>query len=278
MAVGDKPTRIAIVTDASADAPLTERHGDNWHVVADHWKTHAVDIVDTGESSRELTRLVLSDNSLICVTPSTEDFSHAYARACASADRVYSLHSAATISPAVSAAREAAADYDKVVIVETSVSGIGVGLLAAQVLRLASDGRSINRIDEFVERYYRNIHLMLVPDHFDPLGRQRMSAAVLLSGRPLFRAHDGPLTSGRRLRTRRATLSATAKHFRENAPHDRAIHVAIGHADAAGAVDPLLDLIERIRPTAHVEFIGRIGPHLLKRVGSRCVGISWIVE
>jgi hypothetical protein len=51
---------------------------------------------------------------------------------------------------------------------------------------------------------------------------------------------------------------------------------AVGHGDAPGAVDPLLDIVERHRPEAEVDLVGRIGPRIIRRIGVRCVGLAWL--
>lgn len=269
--------RIAIVTDSSADTPAAERRAGAWTNISEVWRAQGVDVIDSGEQSRELSRIVLSDVGASVEAPGTAEFGKAYEdfRDC---ERVYSLHAGDKVSPAITRALAAAESRVNVRVIETTVTGIAIGLFAQRILALADAEKSAEEIDDFVEQHRRKIHFMIVPDHFDPIGRQRLSAAVLLSGRPLLRSHEGDISVGARLRTRRATHMETARFFRKHTPADATIHLAVGHGDAAGAVDPFMDVIERIRQDAPVELVGRIGPRLMRRVGSRCVGLAWMVE
>lgn len=268
---------VAIVTDGSTDVPVAERRGVPWVVVPDVWRSGPIEVVDTGEHSRDLVRLVLGGAGIEVSAPGFDDFRDAYA-SLATVDRIYSIHPAAAVTEAVEAARDAAGGFPNVRVVETNAAGIAAGLLAARVRDLAVEGHAPDAIDDYVARHARGMHFFVVPDHFDPVGRQRMFAAVLLSGKPMLSAQDGRMALGRRLRSRRATLAEIERHFSTNAPAGRPIRMAIGHGDAAGAVDPFLDVIERLRPEAVVEMVGRIGPRLIGKVGSRCVGLAWVVE
>ena len=272
-----EPPAIAIVTDGSADVPAIERGSAAWTVLPDIWRGGGLELRDLGEQSRELTRLVLGSTAMTVQSPTRKDFEGAF-RKHAGVDRIYSIHASSMVSDAVAAAREAAVLHPNVLVVETSVGGIGVGLLAIRVRQLAEAGATTDEVDAYLAQHAKSSPFLIVPDRFDPAGRQRMSTARLLSGRPLLSAQGGDMARSRRLRSRRQTVLAIERYFQEHAPADRVIRMAIGHGDAAGAVDPFLDILERMRSDASVELVGRIGPRLVERLGARCVGIAWTLE
>jgi fatty acid-binding protein DegV len=270
---------FGVVTDAAADVPAVERHDARWFVVPETWHVEGGDVPDTGEPERALIRQVLRDPQARAYAPTVEAFSRAYAQAReGGATHIWSVHSSSHLSPAAAAAREAAAGDTSIAVVSTGVVSIGVGLLARRVLQLAAAGQNADAIDAYVRHHAPRVQLLVVPDRFDPAGRRRFSAERLLAGLPLLSAQDGAVARSRRLRTRRATVSAIEHIFDMNAPEEATIHMAVGHGDAAGAVDPFLDILERLRPAASIDLVGRIGPRIVQEIGSRCIGVAWIVE
>ena len=268
---------IALVTDASADVPSVERHGSNWHVVPEVWRGGGLELLDYGEQNRDLMRLVLGPTPMEVSEPGFDDFRRTYEQL-ADVEAVFSMHPSTQVSQAAVAAREAAGGFPNVRVIETGVTGIGVGLLSIRARDLALDGHDADSIERYLMRQRDHVRFVVVPDHFDPTSSQRLFSATLLSGRPSLSARDGTMARSRRLRTRKATVTAIEDALRDMAPPDHTIRMAVGHGDAAGAVDPLLDIVERIRPAASIDLVGRIGPRLTAQVGSRCVGVAWLVE
>lgn len=272
------PANIAIVTDGAADVPAIERgSGVRWDVLAEVWRGGKLELPDMGEHNRELVRLVLAGPGLQVAEPGIDDFRRAYA-ALESYERVWSVHAARSVSGAVESAREAAGGVPNVRVVEAPAAGIGVGLVAARIRDLARDGASVEAIDDYLRKHAASVRFLVVPDRFDPVGQQRAFSATLLAGRPMLSAQDGSVSRGRRLRSRRATVEAIERHLATHALAGRPMRMAVGHGDAAGAVDPFLDIVERMHPEATIDLVGRIGPRLVAHLGSRCVGMAWILE
>jgi hypothetical protein len=136
----------------------------------------------------------------------------------------------------------------------------------------------VSATDTFLDQHANSLRFLVVPDHFDPTAPRRIIAAVLLSGRPMHAAPGVELGRGKRLRSRRAAVSEIERQLTAHAPIGANVRMAVGHAEAAGAIDPLLDIVERIRPTTEIDLVGRIGPRISRRVGSSCVGLAWMVE
>ncbi|MBC7460884.1 MAG: DegV family protein [Thermoleophilia bacterium] len=278
---------IAIVTDASADVPIVERdHGGAvpWIVLPETW--HAgldVDICDDGEQSQELTQLILSGLKPEVSEPRYEAFVDAYEQL-AECDRVFSIHPPPAVSMSAELAREAAGAFPNVRVVEATVAGLGLGLLAACARDLAAGGASPDELEEWLRAHRAAVRMLVVPDRFDPTATQRGLAARLLSGRPMLQSSalgggsPGVFDRSKRLNSRRATVAAIEKYFAEHTSPGVPIRMALGHADAAGAVDPFLDLLERIRPDAEVALVGRVGPRMLEQLGARCVAAAWFED
>jgi len=280
----EKKETIAIVTDATADVPAIERDaagGIPWLVLPELWRTERdFELRDDGSASPGLVASVLASGATPEPTePTWDDFVGIY-RQLGELDRVFSIHSPATASWAVDHAREAAGAYPNVRVVEASVTGIGVGLLASRARDLAASGADPDTVERWLRRHKDAVRMLVVPDRFDPQKSQRGLSARLLAGRPLLQTAvgGGTMDRSRRLLSRRATVAAIERYFAEHTTAGSELHVALGHGDAAGAIDPFLDLLERIRPDAEVDLVGRVGPRLVQQLGTRCVAAAWLEE
>jgi fatty acid-binding protein DegV len=280
---------IAIVTDATGDVPPAERdpaRGVPWTVLHETWRTEdGLEFLDDGTPARELVSLVL-DSGLDPepAEPSRDEFVAAYEHL-REIDRVFSIHSPSSASWAVEHAREAAGGYPNVRVIEAGVTGIGLGLLATRARDLALDGSGPDAVERWLRRHRDAVRMLVVPDRLSPAASQRGLTARLLAGRSLLHTGSGSaagsggaLDRSRRLRSRRATVAAIERYFLQHAPEGAQLQLALGHGDAAGAVDPLLDILERLRPSAEVELVGRVGPRLVQQLGARCVAAAWLEE
>lgn len=274
---------IAIVTDATADVPLEERDTVAtvpWIVLRELWRTaDGLEFIDDGGASRELAALTL-DSGLDPepTEPTREDFVVAYDRL-RDVDRVFSIHSPDTASWAVDHAREAAGGFPNVRVIEAGVTGIGLGLLATRARDLAATGVGPDEVERWLRAHRDRVRMLVVPDRFAPATTQRGLSARLLAGRSMLHSGTaGSMDRSRRLRSRRATVAAIERYFLEHTQADGDLHLALAHGDAAGAVDPFLDLIERLRPHADVGLVGRVGPRLLQQLGARCVAAAWLEQ
>jgi fatty acid-binding protein DegV len=271
---------IAIVTDATADVPPVERDvvaGIPWVVLAERWHADALDFLDDGSPSPELAGLLLESGlDPEPVEPSRDEFTHAYERL-REIDRVFSIHSPSTASWAVEHAREAAGAFPNVRVIEASVTGIGLGLLATLARDLAADGAGPDAVERWLREHREHVRMLVVPDRFQPHVTQRgLSARLLMGGHVPKSGGTGVLDRTRRLRSRRATVAAIERYFLEHTDESSELHLALAHGAAAGAVDPFLDLLERMRPHAEVELVGRVGPRLLQQLGAPSVAAAWL--
>lgn len=272
---------IAIVTDATADVPPEERDsgsGVPWVVLHELWRTpDGLEFLDDGGPSRELAGLTL-DSGLDPEPsePTREDFVAAYDRL-RGVDRVFSIHSPDSASWAVEHAREAAGGFPNVRVIEAGVTGIGLGLLAARARDIAAGGAGPDEVEQWLRSHRDRVRMLVVPDRFAPATTQRGLSARLLAGRSMLHTGSaGAMDRSRRLRSRRATVAAIERYFLDQTDADGDLLLALAHGDAAGAVDPFLDLLERLRPHAEVALVGRVGPRLLQQLGARCVAAAWL--
>lgn len=284
---------IAIVTDATADVPLVERDhagsgGTTWVVLPENWHLERGDDVrDCGDADDRLVQLVLEDDSHPEPSePTWDSFCEVYSRL-RDVDRVFSIHAPSSVSFAVENARDAAGGFPNVRVIEAGVTGIGLGLLATMARDMAIDGATPDEVESWLRAHRNAVRMLVVPDRFDPLHTQRgLTERLLARSRGMLRTREegGSMGRSHRLQSRKATLAAIERYLLANTtdPVEGAappsLHLAIGHGGAAGAVDPFLNVIDRLRPWAHVELVGRVGPRLVQQLGARCVAAAWIEQ
>jgi fatty acid-binding protein DegV len=268
---------IAIVTDSTADVPAVERDavvGVPWVVVPELWRgDREIELPDDDTGAPRLLAEVLEGEVQPEPTePGWNDFVAVYTRM-REVDRVFSIHSPSTASWAVEHAREAAAAFPNVRVIEANVTGIGLGLLATLARDLAATGAGPDDVEAWLRTNREAVRMLVVPDRFDPTASQRRLSTSLLSGQV---GPAGSMDKSRRLRSRRATVAAIERYFLDHTREEGELHLALGHGGAAGAVDPFLDLLERLRPHAEINLVGRVGPRLVQQVGARCVAAAWL--
>jgi fatty acid-binding protein DegV len=268
---------IAIVTDSTADVPAVERDavvGVPWVVVPELWRgDREIELPDDDTGAPRLLAEVLEGEVQPEPTePGWNDFVAVYTRM-REVDRVFSIHSPSTASWAVEHAREAAAAFPNVRVIEANVTGIGLGLLATLARDLAATGAGPDDVEAWLRTNREAVRMLVVPDRFDPTASQRRLSTSLLSGQV---GPAGSMDKSRRLRSRRATVAAIERYFLDHTREEGELHLALGHGGAAGAVDPYLDLLERLRPHAEINLVGRVGPRLVQQVGARCVAAAWL--
>ena len=278
----DDTGTIAIVTDATADVPPAERDAVPaipWIVLPERWQADGLDFLDDGAPSPELAALLLESGlDPEPVEPSREDFNACYSKL-TEIDRVFSIHSPSTASWSVEHAREAAGGYPNVRVIEANVTGIGLGLLAMLGRDLAADGAGPDDTERWFRAHREHVRMLVVPDRFQPTTSQRgVSARLLTGGHAHATSASGMMDRSRRLRSRRATVAAIERYFLEHTDGEGDLHLALAHSAAAGAVDPFLDLLERLRPHAEVSLVGRVGPRLLQQLGAPCVAAAWLEQ
>lgn len=284
MAKLTRHSTIAIVTDATSDVPRVERERGGpsftWVVVPELWRgVDDSELVDDGSPGGEIVQRVLAAGvAPEPIEPGWDAFVRIYDQL-RDVDRVFSIHSPVRVSWAVEHAREAAGGFPNVRVVEASVTGIGLGLLAACARDLAAAGASTDEVEQWLRAHRESVRMLVVPDRFDPTAGQRGLSQRLLAGQPMLQAGAaGVMDRSRRLRSRRATVAAIERYFSEHTNGQGMLRMAIGHGDAAGAVDPFLDLLDRIHPHATIELVGRVGPRLIQQLGARCVAAAWLEE
>ncbi len=275
-------TRVAVVTDATADLP-DELSTARRPLVVPLSVAFGDEVSSTDGSSadaaRFYTRLAAADVAPMTSQPPPPAFDEVYA-ACArdGFERVVSVHCSAVLSGTFAVARDAArrAPLPVEVIDSRLVGGsLGLAVLAAQRAADAGAGAGVV-IDEIARVRDTSIGLIVV-DSLEYLRRGgRLSAAQATVGgalrvKPILRLHDGAIVVDERVRTFSRALERLVAIAAEQ--HRGTVDVAIVHAMTE---ERATELERHASVQLRVGDLWRatIGPVVGTHVGPGAVGIA----
>ncbi len=245
-------SKVRIVTDSTADIPEQMRLAAGIEMVP-------LSILFGTESYRDkidlshsqfIQRLQAAGRNLPTTTaPSPGMFEELYARlADEGASEIVSVHLSEKLSGTAGAARvaaEAVADRVKVEVIDSRSISLGLGFLAMEGARVASQGGDGRAVAEAIRRMMPNIQIIFFPDTLEYLqkggriGRAAAIAGSLLSLKPLMRLDEGVVVPHERTRTRSKAIDGLVK-FAKDFPHIRQMGaLQSGDADIATLLDRL---------------------------------------
>ena len=191
---------IKIITDSTADivpnvkkevkiVPLTVRFGD----------TEYIDGVNL--TQEEFYAKLVESDTLPTTSQATPDaFERAYKEVTDSGDVAIVITLSSRLSGTYQSAMIAAADYsEKVYVIDSFTTAIGMGILVEYALKLVNDGLSVKEIVNILEEKKKDIYVIAMLDTLEYLkkgGRISKTAAVageLLSIKPVVAIKDGEI-------------------------------------------------------------------------------------
>ncbi len=251
---------LKIVTDSSCDLPeeMVLRHGitvvplrvnfgaDTYH-----------DGVDL--SPREFQRLLLTSNELPTTSqPPPRDFELVCQPLLDQGHQVLIITISSGLSGTyISAAMAAEALGSDVVVVDSLLASVGVGILAVKAARAAEAGGSLEEVAEFVRRHRMEMRIFFTPDTVENIVRggrmnifARSAAAIPDLKLILTRSSKGTIQILERVRGRNRALDRVSDLIGENPPEDwsREI-VGVSHVHCLSEAEMLAaEISHRYRP------------------------------
>ena len=167
--------------------------------------------------------------------------------------------------------------------VDTLSASMGEGLLIYHVAKKREEGLSISELAHWVEENrLRLCHWFTVDDlnHLKRGGRVSSAAALfgtILGIKPVLHVDDaGRLIPREKVRGRRSSLEALAKHMRETIdPAEGEQTIFISHGDCEQDVKYLIDLIREQVPVKEIK-VGYIGPVIGAHSGPGTVAVFYL--
>ncbi|MDQ6900435.1 MAG: DegV family protein [Candidatus Dormibacteraeota bacterium] len=211
-------TKVAVVTDSTADLPPTLRDQLSVTVVPLTVTVGGESFLDGVEILPEefYRRLAASGSVASTSQPSAGMFAEAYRQALSDHDQVLSLHISAKLSGTYQAAvqgAELAQATERVTVVDTGLVSMPLALVVLAAAELAADGRSVSEVVEKVSEIARETRVYFLVGTLEQLRRGgrigRASALVgsVLQVKPLLTIADGEVGPLERVRTRERAIS-----------------------------------------------------------------------
>jgi DegV family protein with EDD domain len=235
---------IAVVTDSTAGLPATL--AEKVRIVP---LSVVIDGVATPEgiaTSDEVAAALRTRKSTVTTSrPSPADFAKAYQELLdAGASGVVSIHLSAALSGTLESAGAAAADFgDRVSVVDSRSTSMGLGFPVLAAVSAASTGGSMDDVRAAVAAAIERTDTYFVVDTLDHLrrgGRIGAASALLgtaLSVKPILHVEEGAIVPCDRVRTMSRALDRLVELALSAAGPDAAVHAAVHHFAAPERAD-----------------------------------------
>ena len=274
----------AIVLDSTADFPDGPRRFPTWRIVPLYVRFGDKSFRDyeelaPGEFYERLRRATVSPTTS---QPTPGDFLAAYEKLAGYA-RVLSLHIPEKMSGTVESARRAAEDLGdgRVRVIDSGSVSAGLAMLALAVQRRLERGTTDEEVDELVERFRRDSHVIWTVDTLEFLtkggriGKAAAMAGTLLNIKPILGIEDGEVVPLKRVRGAHKAFLEFAKAFEEGSRDTPTLRIGIAHADAPARLAALRELAARVRPRAAIDVETMLGAVVGTHAGPGAVGFFW---
>ena len=181
--------------------------------------------------------------------PSPHQFVEFYRKVAQKGDTILSIHITAKLSgtyaSAIAAAGEVKDDF-KVVVVDSALGSLGIGLLCREARKMERAGKSVDEIVKYIEGIKNRVRVILTLDTLEYAkmsGRVKTLQAALasvLNVKPIAILREGDLSMAERVRTRKASLDRVIEIGREEFG-DKPVILASVHARDPKSGETLLE-------------------------------------
>jgi DegV family protein with EDD domain len=275
----------AVVLDSTADFPDAPQRFPNFRVVPLYVRFGDESFRDYVEMSPSAfyERLAVAKELPTTSQPTPGDFLSVYEELAPQYERVLSLQIASTLSGTFASAQAAASmlEGDKVRVIDTRTVSASLALLALGVQRRLERGTTHEEIDEFVERYGREHHLLFTVNTLEYLakggriGRAAALAGNLLNVKPILTIRDGEVVPLKKVRGNHKAFAEFRDLFVATSTDSPSLRVGIAHAAAPERLEALRALVTNERPHARIEIATTLGAVVGTHAGPGTVGFFW---
>jgi DegV family protein with EDD domain len=275
--------RVRVVTDSTADlAPDVARDLDitvvpvRVHLGRKEFRD-GVNLTDDAfiDLLRAQPRLFPSTDA-----PSVDEFESVYAALARTTDSILSVHLSGRLGETCRSAMAAKERYSirdicRVVVLDSQLTSLGLGLIAMEAARAAKSGRSLDEVARLARAMLPQTHVFFFVDTLDYLqhgGRTSKIESLLNSMidiKPLLRLEDGEIVLMEKVRTRAKALERLYE-FVADFPHVEVLGIV--HSTTLNEANNLAKRLESIVPREKVT-ITRYGPGLAAHLGLGALGV-----
>lgn len=212
--------------------------------------------------------------------PSPHQFVEFYRKIAQKGDTILSIHITAKLSgtyaSAIAAAEEVKDEF-KVIVIDSALGSLGIGILCREARKMERLGKSVDEIVKYVEDVKTRSRVILTLDTLEYAkmsGRVKTLQAALasvLNVKPIAVLRDGDLKMEERVRTRKAALDRVVEMARAEYG-DKLVYLAVVHARDPKSGEALLDEAKK-HFNCKEAILGELGISIAANLGPGTVGI-----
>jgi DegV family protein with EDD domain len=259
---------LSLVTELGIEVvPLTVRMGT---------QAYAERVNFTDEAF--LKKLAKDPDSVSVEAPSVGQFRSVFGRLGQTADRIVCIHASSALNDVADIARQAAGSYagrQRIVVLDTATTSVGVGQIVEAAARAAAEGASQAQVVRIVRGMIPHMYALILSDSLDyleawgRLGPAQTLLGTMLGLKPIAMMEDGDLVPIEKVRT---YARAVDKLFEFIVEFSHIQQMYIIEHDFEGEAAQLLERLELAYPDREFPVIG-YPPSLAVHIGPKALGV-----
>lgn len=271
---------VKILTDSTADLPpdVIERLGITVLPMKVHigQKTYRDGIDVTAKDFFAKAEHVTAPPAT--TPPSPREFEDAFAELTKQTDEIVAIFVSSKLSQTFRLATRAAAPLlgrSKIVVIDSQLITVGLGMLVTAAAQLAADGGSLDDVVRLVRGLIPRIYIAFFVETLDYLehgGRVGKAQALLggmLSIKPLLILEEGEIVALEKVRTRQKAIEKLVEFITEFTHIERMV---ILHSTTLEDVNMLIEQINLVLPNLDIS-VDYYGPVMATHLGPNALGV-----
>ncbi len=272
--------RVKILTDSTADLPpeVVERLGITVLPMKVHigQRTFRDGIEVTAKDF--FAKAELATTPPTTTPPSPREFEEAFAELTKQTDEIVAIFVSSKLSQTFRIATRAAAPLlgrSKIVVIDSQLITVGLGMLVTAAAQLAADGGSLDDVVRLIRGLIPRIYIAFFVETLDYLergGRVGKAQALLggmLSIKPLLILEEGEIVALEKVRTRQKAIEKLVEFITEFTHIERMV---ILHSTTLEDVNMLIEQINLVLPNLDIS-VDNYGPVMATHLGPNALGV-----
>jgi fatty acid kinase fatty acid binding subunit len=225
-----------------------------------------------------LRRLVKDSGSVSVEAPSVSQMRSVFGRLAKVADKIVCIHTSASLSDVAEVARQSAASYagrQRIVVLDTATTSVGVGLIVEAAARAAADGATLAEVVRIVRGMIPHMYSLILSESlvfleaWGRLGPAQTLLGTMLGLKPIATMEDGDLLPIEKVRS---YSRAVDKLFEFIIEFSRVEQMYLLQHEFETEAAHLLERLELAFPDREFPVIG-YPPSLAVHIGPRALGV-----
>jgi DegV family protein with EDD domain len=223
-------------------------------------------------------RLAKDPGNVSVETPSVSQMKSVFGRLGQTADKIVCIHSSSALNDVAEVAREAAASFagrQRIVVLDTASTSIGVGLIVEAAANAAAAGASLAEVVRIVRGMIPHMYALILSDSltfleaWGRLGPAQTLLGTMLGLKPIATMEDGDLLPVEKVRTYGRAIDKLFEFIIEF-PHVEQMYLLEHQFESEAA--QLLERLEVAFPDREFPVIG-YPPSLAVHIGPKALGV-----